>query len=143
MDVCGQPVCILQIGRMLLKCAVNHICYIWLCGFNSQVRMNFLSYNLICSSAGMLGSYMNFMNWFLYDLGAECVWWLYYVFWGTLCDGNRIFLVLRYRFWDEYVIYDKELWIVISFDIWFRCYQYPSLSSFDFRLSIPLLSGKR
>ena len=44
-----------------------------LCGFNSQVRMNVLSYNLICSSAGMLGSYMNFMNWFLYDLGAECV----------------------------------------------------------------------
>ena len=103
LDVYGQPVCILQMGSMPLECAVNNICYTWLCGFNFQVRVNVLSYNLICSSIGMLGSYMNFMNWFLYDLGAECIWWLYYVFWGTLCDGHRIFLVLRYRFWDEYV----------------------------------------
>ena len=44
-----------------------------LCGFNSQVRVNVLSYNLICSSVGMLGYYMNFMNWFLFDLGAECI----------------------------------------------------------------------
>ena len=48
-----------------------------------KLGVNVLSYNLICSSVGMLGSYMNFINWFLYDLGAECIWWLYYVFWGT------------------------------------------------------------
>ena len=30
----------------------------------------FLSYNLICSSVGMLGSYINFLNWFLYGLDA-------------------------------------------------------------------------
>ena len=39
-------------------------------GFNSQVRVYVLSYNLICSSVGMLGSDINFMNWFLYGLDA-------------------------------------------------------------------------
>ena len=74
----------------------------WLCGFNSQVRMYVLSYNLIWLFFGMLGSYINFMNWFLYG-------WVHNVFddcimcFGELCDGNKIFLVLRYRFWDECV----------------------------------------
>ena len=39
-------------------------------GFNSLVRVNVLSYNLIRSSFGMFGAYINFMNWFLYGLGA-------------------------------------------------------------------------
>ena len=102
LDVCGQPVCILQMGRMLLEWTVNNICYTWLCGFNSQVRTYVLSYNLIWLFFGMLGSYINFMNWFLYG-------WVHNVFddcimcFGELCDGNKIFLVLRYRFWDECV----------------------------------------
>ena len=83
LDVCGQPVCILQMEHMLLKWAVNNICYTWLCGFNSQVRVNFLSYYLICSSFGMLESYINFMNWFLYDLVHHVVWWMNFVFVGT------------------------------------------------------------
>ena len=39
-------------------------------------------------------------------------------------------------------VYSKVKLIVISFDIWFRYYQPPGLSSFDFRLLIPLLWGK-
>ena len=53
LDVYGQPICILQIGHMLLKWAVNNIWYTWFWGFNSKVKVNVLSYNLICLSFGM------------------------------------------------------------------------------------------
>ena len=53
LEVSGQPVCILQMEHMLLEWAVNNIYYTRLCGFNSQVRANVLSYNLIRLSFGM------------------------------------------------------------------------------------------
>ena len=76
MNVCGQPICILQMGHMLLKWVVNNIWHTWLWGFNSQVRVNVLSYNLICLSFSIFGSYINFIHWFLYGLVSElgCDW---------------------------------------------------------------------
>ena len=62
LDVFGQPICILQMEQTLLKWAVNNICYTWLWGFNSKVRVNVLSYNFIYLSFGMSRSYINFCN---------------------------------------------------------------------------------
>ena len=77
---------------------MNNICYTRLCGFNSQVRVYVLSYNLICSSFGMLEAYINFMDWFLYGLAAnvfdDCI-----ICFGELyVMGIRISLILRDRF---------------------------------------------
>ena len=84
-------------------------CYPWLCGFNSQVRVYVLSYNLIWLFFGMLGSYINFMNWFLYDyyimLSDEYILYL----WESLWGGIRTSLILRDRLWDKCEVYDKEL----------------------------------
>ena len=104
LDMYGLPICILQMGHMMLKWVVNNICYMWLCGFNSQVRVYVLSYNLICSSFGMLGSYINFMPWFLYVLVCnmfdECTLFLgkLYVMWIKIFLSLRVRLWLRYKF---------------------------------------------
>ena len=34
------------------------------------IRVNVLRYNLVCSSFGMFGTYINFMPWFLYGFGT-------------------------------------------------------------------------
>ena len=116
MDVYGQPICILKMEHTLLKWAVDNICYTWFCGFNSQVRVNVLSHNLICSSFGMLGSYINFIPWF--SLWFGCIICLMIV---SCALGNFMWWELRFSWvWElgyewGISIYIRKSFSVVSF----------------------------
>ena len=104
---------------MLLKWAVNSICYTWLCWFSSQVRVNVLSHNLIRLSFGMLGSYINFMPWFWFG----CIMYLMIV---SCTLGNFMWWELKFSWvWELGYDWGISLYIrkslsVISFGFSFR-----------------------
>ena len=112
---------------------------------------------------GIYNTWVNFiMSWFCYLKPKGKVWamkslfiiifliqWMMclmyvFVFWEPLGGGLRfnwvtwVFKKVE-SLWVDYV--ETNELIVISFNLWFRCYKYPSLSSSNFRLSILLPSG--